>query len=294
MVLLWKKRVDLHAMTRLKGKRRSNETACYSWPPARTVVHRFAENHCLTEPSPMSGLSSKLPFQRRRGEVFTRRPSSSGLFATASTFVLLLSYHTYIQREKKALLASVPRLLPASSLHSCCTTLNSHTPFPSDWRSLTLFFCNPRPPPKNLPNQTRAIKIKHTCMVSKGVLARAEWVRKDLEDQGHLRALLGPGGDGARQRRRPRFPDYSLRLTGHSLGGSTGVLLAFMLRRDYPSVRCVSISPLGGLINSPHAESCGEFVLSAALGEDVVPRLSVVAMERMRDEVLELIARAKV
>lgn len=125
-------------------------------------------------------------------------------------------------------------------------------------------------------------------------------MRRDLEDQGHLRALLGappPAGEGrggAKQPRRPRFPDYSLRVTGHSLGGSTGVLLTYMLRKDYPSVRCVSISPLGGLLNSPHAENCGEFVLCAALGEDVVPRLSVVAMERMRDEVLELIARAKV
>lgn len=119
-------------------------------------------------------------------------------------------------------------------------------------------------------------------------------MRRDLEDQGHLRALLGPAGDGAR-RPRPRLPPgYSLRVTGHSLGGSTGVLLTYMLRGDHPSARCVSISPLGGLLNSPHAENCGEFVLCAALGEDVVPRLSVVAMERMRDDVLELIARTKV
>ncbi|CBJ32677.1 BiP [Ectocarpus siliculosus] len=141
-----------------------------------------------------------------------------------------------------------------------------------------------------------------------GVLARAEWVRKDLEDQGHIRALLlggGPAGEegapqrvasvapGGGRRTPPRFRDYSLRVTGHSLGGSTGALLAYMLRWEYPSVRCVAISPLGGLLNSPHAENCGEFVLSSALGEDVVPRLSVLAMERMRDEVLELIARTK-
>lgn len=130
-------------------------------------------------------------------------------------------------------------------------------------------------------------------------------MRQDLEDHGHLRALLGPvgatteaaggaGGAGLNRRGAPRCLGYSLRLTGHSLGGSTGALLTYMLRRDYPSARCVAISPLGGLLNSPHAENCGEFVLSAALGEDVVPRLSVVAMERMRDEILELIARTKV
>ncbi|CAN0317507.1 unnamed protein product, partial [Hapterophycus canaliculatus] len=131
----------------------------------------------------------------------------------------------------------------------------------------------------------------------KGVLARAEWVRQDLEKEGHIRGLLlgGGGGEaGTGSRRPPRCRGYSLRLTGHSLGGSTGALLAYMLRAEYPSTRCVSISPLGGLLNSPHAEECGDFVLSAALGEDVVPRLSVMAMERMRDEVLELVARTKV
>eukprot|EP00903_Cladosiphon_okamuranus_P015368 g14194.t1 len=138
-----------------------------------------------------------------------------------------------------------------------------------------------------------------------GVLRRAEWVRQDLEIQGHLRALLGPAGAttaaetsgaegmGLNRRGAPRYPGYSLRLTGHSLGGSTGALLTYMLRRDYPSARCVAISPLGGLLNSPYAEDCGEFVLSSALGEDVVPRLSVLAMERMRDEILELISRTK-
>lgn len=140
----------------------------------------------------------------------------------------------------------------------------------------------------------------HSPISTKGVLARAEWVREDLDAQGHIRNLLGASeveGEGEAAYAAgapPRCRGYSLRITGHSLGGSTGVLLTYMLRRDYPSTRCISISPMGGLLNSPHAENCGEFVLSAALGEDVVPRLSVTAMERMRDEVLELIARSKV
>lgn len=130
---------------------------------------------------------------------------------------------------------------------------------------------------------------------AKGVLARAEWVRRDLEREGHVRALLlGVDEEGTGVKRPPRCRGYSLRLTGHSLGGSTGALLTYMLRAEYPSTRCVSISPLGGLLNLPHAEDCGNFVLSAALGEDVVPRLSVMAMERMRDEVLELVGRTKV
>lgn len=114
---------------------------------------------------------------------------------------------------------------------------------------------------------------------------------EDLHAQGHLRTLLGPESEA---NPRPRCRSYSLYVTGHSLGGSTGVLLSYMLRRDYPSVRCVSITPLGGLLDKEHAESCGDFVLSAVMGDDVVPRLSVTSMEHMRDEVLELIARSKV
>lgn len=158
--------------------------------------------------------------------------------------------------------------------------------------------------------------------ISQGVLARALWVREDIERQGYIRALLGNeagdgrGGVGQRESgsglrperggrggppppplssvRISRCRGYSLRITGHSLGGGTGALLTYMMRRDYPSARCIAISPIGGLLNAPFAEQCGEFVLSAVLGKDMVPRLSVTSMERMRDEVLDLIARSKV
>lgn len=189
-------------------------------------------------------------------------------------------------------------------------------------------------PPKLLPNAD-ACPTPPNPFSAQGVLDRAEWLREDLDREGHLRALLGPGlgpspdqvmsdvgGEGIRgtaggvprrdvgssaargressapgpflSSRHLRCRGYDLRVTGHSLGGGTAVLLTYMLRRDYPSVRCIAISPMGGLLNSPHAERCGEFVLSAVMGDDVVPRLSVAAMERMRDEILDLIARAKV
>ncbi|CAM9966368.1 unnamed protein product [Ascophyllum nodosum] len=101
-----------------------------------------------------------------------------------------------------------------------------------------------------------------------GVLERAEWMRQDLETQGHLRALLGLQ---TATNRRPRLQSYSLYVTGHSLGGSTGVLLSYVLQKDYPSVRCVAITPMGGLLDEAHAESCLDFVIFAVMGDDVVP-----------------------
>lgn len=159
-------------------------------------------------------------------------------------------------------------------------------------QAITLFPPAPRWSFPHVPS-TSSLITPPVFGIAKGVLGRAEWVRQDLEDQGHLASLLGPR-ELSNSARRHRCRGYSLRITGHSLGGSTGVLLTYMLRSTYPSTRCISISPLGGLLNAPFADDCKEFVLSAALGEDVVPRLSVTAMERMRDSVLELIARSKV
>lgn len=35
------------------------------------------------------------------------------------------------------------------------------------------------------------------------------------------------------------YPDYTLRIVGHSLGAGIGVILSLMLRNTYPSLRCI-------------------------------------------------------
>ncbi|CAM9453435.1 unnamed protein product [Discosporangium mesarthrocarpum] len=132
-----------------------------------------------------------------------------------------------------------------------------------------------------------------------GVLDRASWIRGDLEERGHLRHLFSDksGQLGEKSSDCPlsmRYGSYSLRVVGHSLGGSVAVLVAYMLRPMHPSVRCVAISPMGGVLSAPHAQGCSSFVLSVALSHDIVPRLSVRAVERVRDSVLDLLARSKV
>eukprot|EP00581_Thalassiosira_minuscula_P017688 CAMPEP_0183719448 /NCGR_PEP_ID=MMETSP0737-20130205/12381_1 /TAXON_ID=385413 /ORGANISM="Thalassiosira miniscula, Strain CCMP1093" /LENGTH=920 /DNA_ID=CAMNT_0025949167 /DNA_START=269 /DNA_END=3028 /DNA_ORIENTATION=- len=118
-----------------------------------------------------------------------------------------------------------------------------------------------------------------------GVVECANWLHDDLMRHKILQGLLL--GDTA------QYPGYSLRIVGHSLGAGIGVILSLMLRNTYPALRCLCYSPPGGLLTWELARECSEFVNSFVLDSDIVPRLSVNNMERLRDEVLHLIARVK-
>lgn len=119
-----------------------------------------------------------------------------------------------------------------------------------------------------------------------GVLACVRNVYRDLQRHRLLQQLLL--GDDA------LYPTYTLRLTGHSLGASTCTLLSFMLRPLFPSVRCINYSPPGCSLTWEMSVQCQEWCSSFVLDADLVPRLNRESMERLRDEILELIARIKV
>ncbi|KAL9185551.1 hypothetical protein ACHAXT_003328 [Thalassiosira profunda] len=118
-----------------------------------------------------------------------------------------------------------------------------------------------------------------------GVLECTNWLHEDLQRHNVLqRLLLGENAE---------FADYQLRIVGHSLGAGIGVILGLMYRNTYPNLRCICYSPPGGLLTWDLAKECSAFVNSFVLDSDIVPRLSVNNMERLRDEVLHLIARVK-
>lgn len=119
-----------------------------------------------------------------------------------------------------------------------------------------------------------------------GVLACVRNVFRDLQRHRYLECLL-LGHDAL-------YPDYTLRLVGHSLGAATATILSYMLRPTFPSVRCVNYSPPGCSLTWEMAVNCKDWCTSHVLDSDIVPRLSLVSMERLRDEILELIARIKV
>lgn len=119
-----------------------------------------------------------------------------------------------------------------------------------------------------------------------GALDETKWIMEDMRAHRILeRLLLGPNAE---------YSHYNLRIVGHSLGAACACLLSFMLRRQFPNLRCVCYSPPGGFITRKLAEECKDFVSSFVLDSDLVPRLSVDSMEHLRNEVLELIGRIKV
>lgn len=119
-----------------------------------------------------------------------------------------------------------------------------------------------------------------------GVLACTRNVFRDLQRHRLLEQLLL--GDNA------LYPDYTLRLVGHSLGAATCTLLSFMLRKTYPNVRCLNYCPPGCTLTWELATACQGWCVSFVLDSDLVPRLTIDTMNRLRDEILELIGRIKI
>jgi sn1-specific diacylglycerol lipase len=119
-----------------------------------------------------------------------------------------------------------------------------------------------------------------------GVLLCARNIYRDLQRHGLLDELLeGPHA---------RYPGYTLKFVGHSLGAATATLLSYMLRSKFPTLKCLNYSPPGWSLTWKLATDCQEWCTSFILDSDIVPRLSQSSMEVLRDEILELIGRVKV
>jgi pimeloyl-ACP methyl ester carboxylesterase len=83
-------------------------------------------------------------------------------------------------------------------------------------------------------------------------------------------------------------------LVGHSLGAATAAILALALRSKYPTLHCYGYGMPAGVYDRKTASESREYVTSLVLDCDLVSRLSVQAMTRLREEVLDSIARARV
>lgn len=87
---------------------------------------------------------------------------------------------------------------------------------------------------------------------------------------------------------------FRLRLVGHSLGGATASLLAMMLRKKSYNELGFSpdiISAVGyatpPCVSKELAESCSDFVTTVVMQDDIIPRLSVASLLRLRNEILQ-------
>jgi len=118
-----------------------------------------------------------------------------------------------------------------------------------------------------------------------GILACTKLLYQDLLRHGILEQLLE--GNHA------LYPKYTLRIVGHSVGAGIATILSLMLRQRYPNLRCLAFSPPGQFTWRLGNES-KEFCYSFVLDSDFVPRLTILSMEHLRNEVLDMIGRLKV
>ena len=95
------------------------------------------------------------------------------------------------------------------------------------------------------------------------------------------------GGDGAR---------WSLQFVGHSLGAATAGLLSLFLRRRYAQhcerYHCFAYACPGACGTIDVARQCDAWVTTVVVGDDWVPRLSLLGMENLRDSVLLCLVEA--
>ncbi|KAF6156087.1 hypothetical protein GIB67_007462 [Kingdonia uniflora] len=112
-----------------------------------------------------------------------------------------------------------------------------------------------------------------------GMVAAARWIAK-LATPCFIKALSD-------------FPDYKIKIVGHSLGGGTAALLAYALReqQEFSTTTCVTFAP-AACMTWELAESSMDFVTTVINGADLVPTFSAASVDDLRFEVVMTRARS--
>lgn len=105
-----------------------------------------------------------------------------------------------------------------------------------------------------------------------GMVAAARWIAK----------LAAPCLTQALQ----MYPDYKIKIVGHSLGGGTAALLTYVLReqQEFASTTCVAFAP-AACMTWELAESGVHFITTVINGADLVPTFSAASVDDLRSEV---------
>jgi sn1-specific diacylglycerol lipase len=89
------------------------------------------------------------------------------------------------------------------------------------------------------------------------------------------------------------YADYSLTLTGHSLGGGVSILVGAKLREKFPNLKVYAFATPAGLLSREAARITESFAFTVGVGDDFVMRLCVESVENIRINVIETLKACK-
>jgi sn1-specific diacylglycerol lipase len=89
------------------------------------------------------------------------------------------------------------------------------------------------------------------------------------------------------------YNDYDLVITGHSLGAGLSILVGAKLRESYPNLKVYAFSTPNGTLSRNAIKVTEQFAFSIAVGDDFIPRLSIEAIEQLRNGILETLQSCK-
>ena len=116
-------------------------------------------------------------------------------------------------------------------------------------------------------------EVEGVHYVHQGILRTAMKILQEIEKDAFLPSLL------------KEKEGYDIVVTGHSLGGGAGALLAYFLRHIGYEARCYAYDPPGQLLTPAAAEYLESFTCSVVNGDDLVARLSRNSMEVLKIDI---------
>ncbi|ESO88978.1 hypothetical protein LOTGIDRAFT_106374 [Lottia gigantea] len=127
-----------------------------------------------------------------------------------------------------------------------------------------------------------AIQGVDNCYVHCGIFKCAKYIQQQLLELQLLEKAFNA------------FPDADgLVITGHSLGAGAAAILAMLLRQTYPELRCYAFSPPGGLLSPTASKHARDYICSVIVGKDVIPRLGIPTMTKLKTQILKVLTDCK-